>query len=70
MLRMRLSLDCGWAAVATEGVSDNLFTIESLANKVPITLKRTRATGNRGVCQSNLRARVCEPGPKVLEYLW
>jgi hypothetical protein len=31
MLRLRLSLDCGYAAVATQGVSDNLFTVESLA---------------------------------------
>jgi hypothetical protein len=31
MLRMRLSLDCGCAAVATQGGSDNLFTVESLA---------------------------------------
>jgi hypothetical protein len=31
MLRMRLSLDCGCAAFATQGVPDNLFTIESLA---------------------------------------
>jgi hypothetical protein len=29
MLRVRLPLDCGFAAVATQGVSDNLFTIES-----------------------------------------
>jgi hypothetical protein len=33
MLRMRLSLDCGYAAVATQGVSDNLFTVESLARR-------------------------------------
>jgi hypothetical protein len=31
MLRMRLSLDCGCVAVATQGVSDNLFTVESLS---------------------------------------
>ena len=30
MLRMRLSLDCGWVAVATQGVSDNRFTVEPL----------------------------------------
>jgi hypothetical protein len=31
MLRMRLSIDCGYAAVATQGGSDNLFTVVSLA---------------------------------------
>jgi hypothetical protein len=47
MLRMRLSLDCGYAAVATQGVSDNLFTVRIArrANKGPITLKRKRGTG-------------------------
>ena len=35
MLRLRLSLDCGYAAVATQGVSDNLFTVESLAALTP-----------------------------------
>ena len=29
MLRMRLSLDCGCAAVATQGGSNNDFTLES-----------------------------------------
>jgi hypothetical protein len=32
MLRMRLSLDCGYAVVATQGVPDNLFAVELLAN--------------------------------------
>jgi hypothetical protein len=36
MLRLRLSLDCGYAAVATPGVSDNLFTVESLAALTPL----------------------------------
>ena len=30
MLRMRLSFDCGCVAVATQGVSDNRFTVEPL----------------------------------------
>jgi hypothetical protein len=47
MLRMRLSLDCGYAAVATQGVSDNLFTVESLValTRCRSRLKRKRATG-------------------------
>jgi hypothetical protein len=31
MLRMRLSPDRGYTAVAIKGVSDNLFTVESIA---------------------------------------
>jgi hypothetical protein len=38
MLRMRLSPDCGYTAVATKGVSDNLFTVES-----PAALTRGRS---------------------------
>jgi hypothetical protein len=43
MLRMRLSLDCGCAAVATQGGSDNLFTVESLA---ALTRARSRGSGS------------------------
>jgi hypothetical protein len=34
MLRMRLSLDCGYAAVTAQRVSDSLFTVESLASLI------------------------------------
>jgi hypothetical protein len=53
MLRMRLSLDCGCAAVDTQGGSDNLFTVESLTALTRVSRRVTlssarRSQGERG----------------------
>jgi hypothetical protein len=50
MLRMRLSPDCGYTAVATKGVSDNLFTVESLAT---LTRGRSRWADEAEACCQN-----------------
>ena len=42
MLRMRLSLDCGCAAFATQGGSDHLFTVESPAAEKACRSDRSR----------------------------
>jgi hypothetical protein len=65
MLRMRLSLDCGCAAVATQGGSDNLFTVESLAaNKGTDHAEAKASAGNRCVYRLNLAAQASEPGAR------
>jgi hypothetical protein len=50
MLRMRLSLDCGCAAVATQGGSDNLFAVESLTALTRVSRRVTlsSARGSQG----------------------
>jgi hypothetical protein len=59
MLRMRLSPDCGCAAVATQGGSDNLFTVESLAALMLETLDqvletaKSRGMASRAIIRSN-----------------
>jgi hypothetical protein len=70
MLRMRLSFDCCYDAVATQG-ANNLFAVESLANanKRRITRKRKGATENQHVSQSSLPVRASAPDPEALEYL-
>jgi hypothetical protein len=67
MLRMRLSLDRGYAAVVPQGMSDNLFAVESLAALTPEQAEAEACyRGTAALADPTLPVRASEHGPEAL----